>query len=390
MKNIIGQPARGENFYDRTREIKKIISSLANGNHLQITAPRRVGKTSILWYLLDNDVANRHYVYIDTESVAEEEEFYKKLLNEILRNEQISSSKKVFKAFVNGVNRFFKKLESVGVLGNTITFKETAPQNYYEELYNFLTGYALAEDTELVILVDEFPQTIENIRKTDEEKARLFLKKNRELRLNPDLNGKVKFIYTGSIGLNHTVSRLDATASINDLNSIEIGPLTRDEAIDLFRQLLAPQQHTIAQSAINYLLDAIQWYIPFHIQLIVQEIMHQSEKATILTDNHIQQAINSIIDLRNQNHFDHYYTRLKAQFKDNAFKYADEALKTIAERGSMSKSELSDLSFKYEVDESYRNILESMIYDGYIHRTEQGNYVFNSPIVKLWWLKFIC
>lgn len=60
MKNIIGSPARGKDFYQRKREVEKIISSLSNGNNIQITAPRRVGKTSILWYLLDNDFTNRH------------------------------------------------------------------------------------------------------------------------------------------------------------------------------------------------------------------------------------------------------------------------------------------------------------------------------------------
>ncbi|PSL50243.1 hypothetical protein CLV51_1011587 [Chitinophaga niastensis] len=48
MKNVIGLPARGENFYQRTREIEKVIQSLSNGNNIQITAPRRIGKTSIL------------------------------------------------------------------------------------------------------------------------------------------------------------------------------------------------------------------------------------------------------------------------------------------------------------------------------------------------------
>ena len=53
MKNVIGLPARGENFYQRTREVAKVTQALANGNNIQITAPRRVGKTSILWYLLE-------------------------------------------------------------------------------------------------------------------------------------------------------------------------------------------------------------------------------------------------------------------------------------------------------------------------------------------------
>ena len=56
MKNIVGSPARGATFLKRQGEIEKIINRLQNGNNIQIAAPRRIGKTSILFYLLDNEV----------------------------------------------------------------------------------------------------------------------------------------------------------------------------------------------------------------------------------------------------------------------------------------------------------------------------------------------
>ncbi|MBL7935582.1 MAG: hypothetical protein JNM51_07220, partial [Bacteroidia bacterium] len=322
MKNIIGQPARGEDFYKRTREVERISESLSNGNNLQITAPRRVGKTSILWYLLDNDVEKRNYVYVDTESVNNDEEFYKKLLSEVLKNEDIINSKKLVKAFTEKSNTFLKKIKGINILGNGIELNhEENGKNHYEELFNFLTGYAQSEDTELVLLVDEFPQTIENINKRDKDEAVKFLQSNRELRINPKLEGKVKFIYTGSIGLNYTVAKIDATSTINDLQSIEVGPLKREEAIDLFTQLLNTKERTTTESVNNHLLKKIQWLIPFHIQLIVQEIVNQTTKGTEITIETIENSITSIIDLRNQNHFDHYFSRLKSQFKGDEFKY---------------------------------------------------------------------
>jgi hypothetical protein len=43
MKNVVGNPARGENFFGRDREVKKILTSIGNENNIQIAAPRRVG-----------------------------------------------------------------------------------------------------------------------------------------------------------------------------------------------------------------------------------------------------------------------------------------------------------------------------------------------------------
>lgn len=139
MKNIIGQPARGENFYQRNREVKRITDSLSNCNNIQITAPRRVGKTSILWYLFDNDIANRRYVYIDTESVASEQEFFKKLLHEILRNEHIGTSNKL-KSGLSGANRFLSKIKSIKILNTGIELnQETEIYSYFDELQNFFS-----------------------------------------------------------------------------------------------------------------------------------------------------------------------------------------------------------------------------------------------------------
>lgn len=137
----------------------------------------------------------------------------------------------------------------------------------------FLAGYVIEESMELVILIDEFPQTIENIKSISPAEAVSFLQKNRTLRLNPEISGKIKFIYTGSIGLNQTVSRLNASATINDINSIEVGSLSGKEAKELFRKLLEPYQREVTVEAEETLLQILQWYIPFHIQLVVQEIV---------------------------------------------------------------------------------------------------------------------
>lgn len=392
MKNIIGLPARGDNFYQRSREVTKVTQALDNGNNIQITAPRRVGKTSILWYLLDNNIAARYYVYVDTESVEDASNFYRKLLEGIVSNSDISRSVKLQAGLKDKGNRFFQQIKSIKLFQAAIEFNhEPDVRDYYEEFRHFLTGYAHVEDVELVLLIDEFPQTIENIRKKDAEAAVHFLQRKRELRIDPVISKNIRFIYTGSIGLNQTVSSLNATATINDLASIEVEPLSGAEALELFNKLLATKSRSVHASAETALMEILQWYIPFHIQLIVQEIIQATEDGAEVNKEIVEKAIEELLSLRHKNHFDHYYSRLRTHFKDDAFKYADSLLKELAVKGTLTKKDSLELAVKYHQEEDYRKIIENLMYDGYIHyHSASGIYLFNSPILKRWWESFIC
>jgi len=390
MKNIVGSPARGATFLSRQGEIEKIINRLQNGNNIQIAAPRRIGKTSILFYLLDNEVNNYLYAYVDTESIDNEQDFYKKILKELLKKDWLSNSSRLQTAIQTG-KKFIKSLKSVQIVSGTIEFSETQT-DYYEELYNLLCGLEI--DRKLILLLDEFPQTIINISQVGSDgltKATKFLQRNRELRLDPIINQNIQFIYTGSIGLNHTVATLNASSFINDLNSIEIGQLSKREANDLIIALSKEKKLKFSEDSINYLISKIEWLIPFYIQLILQDILFANSENSEITQLEIDKAFDSIIEARNNNHFEHYYSRLKSQFKGLELDYVLKTLSDIAKNITCEKNYLFNLSAQYNVQARFKNILEILSYDGYINNSvSQNEYRFNSPILRLWWVKNIC
>jgi uncharacterized protein len=398
MQNVIGTPARGNKFYPRPAIVKRIVQKVLAGNNLQISAPRRIGKTSILYYLLDNKVDGHSYVFADTGSFNNAAAFYKKLLQETLKSDAVSKSQKLTNAFAKKGNRFLSKIKSIKILGHGLDLHEYEGEaNYYEDFCNLLCGFAMEEATKLVIMVDEFPQTIQNIADaaTDVEQGRKnaiqFLQENRSLRTNPDIINKAIFVYTGSIGLTHTVSALGGTAFINDLNSVEVPALQRAEAVDLLKQLLGHYQFSIEEAATTYLLDKIEWLIPFHIQLAVQEIELLLQAGEIVTPSIIDKSFNTIVDSRNNNHFDHYYSRLKTHFKGEEFVFANDLLQWIAVAQTIEKGRIYDLSVKYKLAERCKGILETLVYDGYINNNDNVNlFRFNSPVVRMWWVKNIC
>jgi len=393
MKNVIGTPARGDSFFPRTKEIRKIIDRLVDGNNLNVAAPRRVGKTSILLNLLDKKENDFVYVYVDTEDVCDESDYFKRILKEVLRTEEVVTSRRLKHLFESG-QRFLSRIKGIKIMGQGIEFTgEGGVIDFKEDLTNLLSGIELEDDKEIIILVDEFPQTIQNIidaNPDDPKPARKFLQANREIRLNPEINKKVKFILTGSIGLNHTVAQIDSTAFINDLNSVEISPLTTVEAQNFLQDLLATKNMLIDTEVAQYLLKKIGWLIPFHIQLAVQEILSMDSPDADIDKGLIDRAFVAIVERRNENHFNHYFSRLKRQFKGDEFSFADELLDIMARQGVMTKDEIINLSVKYDLMQKWKNITDILIYDGYINNNSEGIYQFNSPVVRMWWQRFIC
>jgi hypothetical protein len=390
MKYIVGNPARGDNFFSRPSEVRKIVTSIDNDNNIQIAAPRRVGKTSILFHLLDEMLEGYRYVYVDTESIDSEEEFYKKILKEILKQPGIKPFAVKLLETAGSIGR---KIKSFKVMELEIDFQDNKEGvSFYEDLTHLLSGLQLEKNQKLILLIDEFPQAILNIQDHNGVEAAIrFLQSNRALRLNPDIVDKVRFIYTGSVGLNHTVAAIDSTAFINDLNTIEIEPLSDKEASGFLTELLVQRNITIQPFAKDSLLQKLEWLIPFHIQLLVQELFKMVAPGESITSDQVNRAFEEIIAARNDNHFAHYYSRLKVQFKGTALVYAVEMLKNIAINGSISRIQLLDEAARLNTMEQYKQIIEILVYDGYLNNVGDIEvYRFNSPVLRMWWNKYIC
>ncbi|WEK37641.1 MAG: hypothetical protein P0Y53_09010 [Candidatus Pseudobacter hemicellulosilyticus] len=394
MKNTVGPPARGDNFYQRHTEVDRIRNRIRDLNNIYIAAPRRIGKTSLLFHLLDKKVDDNVYVYVDTEAIDNEADFFRKLAKEVLNAEEIKNSDRVKKLLESG-NKFLRKIKGLSIMGTGIDFQESGLEtNHKENFENLLAGLEFHGDSKLVLMIDEFPQTIQNIADVhggDARPAIRFLQANREIRLHPAIQSKVIFIYTGSIGLNHTVSLIGGSAFINDLNALEVQPLNRTDASELLVALLNRRGVKIEGEVIAYILNIIEWLIPFYIQLIAQEVLEVSIRGEQITCHTVDAFFSRIVESRNNHHFEDYHKRIRKHFKDDEQRFALELLNSIAEQDTLPRSVAFDLAMKYNVEEKCRYIIDSLMHDGYINNNGAPNiYRFNSPILRMWWRRFIC
>src|SRR5436305_12327364 len=85
MRNIIGSPPEGDDFFDRPRILAKLRRELDNLANILLVAPRRVGKTSLVLRLCEQwrSDPKRKAVFLNVEGRGDELAFAEKLIDEL-------------------------------------------------------------------------------------------------------------------------------------------------------------------------------------------------------------------------------------------------------------------------------------------------------------------
>jgi len=389
MKIITGQAARGENFFKRNILINKLWRKIDSDSSIIISAPRRVGKTSLMRFIEDNPREKYYVVYVITESVYNENKYYKEIVKAILNCDSIRKRDKVINSIKDLAKNIFNSIDEVGI--DSVKFSKNIEFNYYDKFIEIMRSIDL-EGHKLIIMIDEFAQTIENIQqKEGTTSAVQLLQSNRALRQNSDINNKFQFIYTGSISLEGIARRMDSSKFINDLDILKVTPLSEEEGKSLINELLKGLDFTMDDNTINHMLNEIKWLIPFYIQLAMDKIqdIYDEENLGVIYNKSVDIAIKRMIEENNK--FSSWQERLKV-YKNNDYKFIIEVLNiiSITEAKKITYNEIHELAVKYNLEETYKELLDTLIDDGYINNDEgERLYTFTSPILRMWWCKKI-
>ena len=394
MRNIVGQAVSGNDFLERPLVVSKIRRAIRNGNWVYLSAPRRVGKTSIMNFLQDNPEPNQQYVYAITQSIDSVDGFYKELAKQVIDSPAFRTMSKVTDTLKKVAGGLLQRINvKVSVPFLDVSLDKGEPVNFQTDFEKLLEEIDL-DSGRLVIMVDEFTETLDNILiKHGKQEARRFLQTFRELTHNRKLTNKVQFLLTGSIGLQPLVKKLEASDLINQLQYIDVPPLTEDEACLLFQRLTEPEGIQIDDATVRFVLRKIDWLMPFHVQLLVQEVIDVVESSGNPIDQlKAEKAFQQVFHQRNKIYFEQYYDRLKKRLEPGAeYKFVHEVLNRAADESALEKAVVHDLAVKHGIADNYKATVESLEYDGYLRQTDDDKaYQFNSSILKIWWKKYVC
>jgi uncharacterized protein len=375
---ITGPPAEGIKYLRRQYINDDFWDRIKKGEHLLITAPRRVGKSSIMKDLENNCPSGYIAVYNDIESDKTQRDFFKRLFTLLIV--KIGTHKRIKKEIA-----LWLKTKSIGEFSMegsiTITSKDL---NYKEELLNLIHLLG-KESIHVVMLLDEFPEVIQNITKNETEKEAIdTLHTLRSIRHEKKFKN-FSFVFAGSIGLHHVVSKLDRPKLINDLIPIHINNLSFSEANKLASQLLKGATMKVGPNEKDYLFKKISCLLPYYIQLMIEKcnIILQIENRPILSIGDIDSAF--IMVIKDSCYFEDWESRLSSYYSINDAKYCKALLTRFAHFDLYTIQEAYDLSKKMAPESGYKHLIdEVLLKDGYLIEN-QGFYTFLSPFLREWW-----
>ena len=387
MKSTIGIPARAGNFLERRAETRELLHRATRG-HVLMLAPRRVGKTSLLYHLRDVPPQGWRCLLLSVEALASEAQFVARLLAALY---EAQPSGGWLAHFGGSVRTALKNVDKIG-LGPVYFRLAQAVGEDWQAVGTTTLGVMKGLRNDTLVLVDEFPIFVRRLLAgpEGEPRTRLFLGWFRETRNALGDDGRVHFVLSGSLGLDAVVRSVGMSATINDLATYRLGPLSDDLAHRLLQGLAEGEKLPLTAALRKRMRSHVDWPIPFHLQLIFAEVLNRVKfRGRALDEGLVDEAYAALLSPRNRSHFEHWVERLDEPVLAPEERDLKRALLRAAARdpNGLADSSIVQIRKKVAPDIAEEVILATLEHDGYL--TRQGDrWRFASSLLRDWWLKW--
>lgn len=381
ISNKIGPPVEGDDFFGREKEIQKANKLLDSSHSLLLSAPRRIGKSSLAKRLIE-EKKNQGWkcVYIDLEETTTEDGFLNLVIEAFCKN---GIWKQVAEGMSKGLASVLESIERISLGPVQFNFAKKEDQ---EDLYKNLKEL-IRHDEDTFIVVDELTLFLTILSKGEDgvEKVAFILNWLRSLRQVS--RTKVRWLFCGSVGLRNFTSAMNLGYTVNDLTEFSLDELSRDEAAGLLTELCKSENIEMSDELVEYTLNKLYWNIPYFIQIIFSNLAEDYEGK--ITQEDIDAAYRKLCS---ENYLSTWSERL-VEYGEYELP-ARQILKLLAtrpegiERDSMLNNLMTgqDASKIEAVDYTLSKVLAMLENDGYIMK-KNALRMFRSPLLRDYWFE---
>jgi hypothetical protein len=347
-----------------------------------LTSERRVGKTSVIRKMVVDAGSDRVCFFRDVEGFRSPAEFIEGIYQDV---QPILSKTERARMAIWGI---------LDKLGGTEIGDLKLPQvkPHWKSLLSALFEDILAEERRQVIFFwDELPLFLYNVKTSaGEQDAMELLDVLRALRQKYT---NLRMVFAGSVGIHQVIGSLRphgyANDPTNDMATIEVPPLEPDDGSYLAEMLLEGERITILDDArtVSMAISGAAGHIPYYIHYLVSRIRNSDGR---IDSKGVQVCLKRLIaDPNDPAHFYYYQTRLTTYYGARESELALHALDTLASlRQPVTFLDFLNLVRHKTPDaeeELFRQVLQVLLKDHYLVKSEDGTYGFRYAIVQSWW-----
>lgn len=390
---MVGNPVTGDDFFDREVEMRELLALLASGAHVMVTAPRRIGKTSLLLEARERLADSYAFLFVDVQACATEIDGLVKLT--MAASEHRDLGQRILDPFKNLFAKADTKLEEIGAGGVSIKLRAGLAADWQTKGNEVLER--LAESGKpVVVWFDELPVLVSALLSGDDHqmtpdrvaKARTFMYWLREASIRH--RGAVRFVISGSIGLEPLLGRAGISDTLNTFTNFKIRAWTTQVALAFIHSRMSDLE--LDDAVARHVLAKLGELIPHHVAKFVQALRIDAarrEEVAITRQDVDRVYREEMLSVHGHVDLATYEDRLKRVVPSPLLSAALELLTETATVGRLTAGAADEIvrahaSSAAEAADGLRFLLQVFEHDGYLVGRGKG-YVFASKLVRDWW-----
>jgi hypothetical protein len=398
---IVGGLTRGGDFWFRKEFVANLWVSVRKHNILLI-APRRIGKTSVMYRMLDHPKKDWLVIHLNVEHLRTPEDFFITLVDAI-REHQPDFLKDTLVKGLDFLRSVFNRVESVEAYELKVALRkaESFKDNWMDRATE-LIDRVIRSEKEVLFIIDELPDMLNAMLAHSPGEWENFLHWFRKTR-ERCLRSNVRWMVGGSVNLITSLAQQGKVSLINDLKPEMLEPFTAAEVGEFAATMFKHNRVPFDDTAVPRMLDLLGAPIPYFLQMLTQELCRKwkrTRSGTITADTVNEVFTKVLLGEMARDKLQHYRVRIDTHYPAEERQAACRLLDQLSlTNDGIARSTLFQLYRMVEegkterrsgraLEEAFRHLLLYLQSDFYIEEVREGYYDFSSRLLKTWWKKY--
>ena len=381
----VGNWVSGTRFWGREAEVHELSRLLRNGANISITAPRRIGKTSLMREVARRLEGEFAAIHVDLQSAVTLEDVVSELGASSRDHRELHQRiRDVFRGSIGSI-------EKLGY-GDLSLHVQRAGSTEWQRAADRLLEEFVAHRPPIVVYVDELAipvnrlldatdgaPTPEGIARVDQLMSWLRAATIRH-------SQQLRFVIASSIGLAPILARVRLSATLNTFTRFELAPWTGETALGALRALANAAQIRWGVGAPEAVIERLGVCIPHHVQVFWGYLQLDARRNNVfrITVGDVERVFRAdLLGSPAQAELSHYEERLALMLGERLSELAIDLLSESAIAGSLAVSAARQLASEFK-PQQLRDVLDVLLHDGYL-QLDGDAYIYPSAFLREWW-----